>query len=194
MSFNETVVNLSVGHSVGSECLKNNVGRQKELLLMIDEFDHAVTVGQIMCSNCLCKQIFSDASHHDSVGREETTSIDEGWSLESNWIITFGLNQHSYDSLIAIDNKIASEFKTVLSISYQLLFCKLVQITEFTADHNGNVSEVDSNSLLWLIIKFTSNRCNQRSRVSQRSNSAFVWEHFVFLHLVLSISLWGSQF
>tara|TARA_B110001450_G_scaffold172660_1_gene161043 strand:- start:339 stop:764 length:426 start_codon:yes stop_codon:yes gene_type:complete len=107
IALDESVVDLNVGHF--SHGLEHHIAWNQEFLFVINELHHAVTVGQVMNGDCLSKHIVSHASHLNSICREETASVDESWSLESNWIVSFIHDQHSNNSFVTINDEISTE-------------------------------------------------------------------------------------
>lgn len=134
-----------------------------------------------MNGHCLSKHVVSNASHLNSIGREKTASIDESWSLESYRVISFAHDQHSNNSFVTINYEVSSKFITIFLSFGQFFLWKTMQIAEFTRDHNWNISKTNGDFLSWSIIDLPSDSCPQWSRVSQWSESTFIWQHFVIV-------------
>ena len=112
VSLHQPVVDLHISHL--TQGFQNNVGWNDKLLLLIRETDCAISIRKVMESKSLGKKIFSHTSHGDSIRSEKLASIDESSSHESHGVVSLSHDNHSYQSLITIDNEVTTKFSHVL--------------------------------------------------------------------------------
>lgn len=67
---------------------------------------------------CLCEEIISNTAHLNCIRCEQTTSVNETWSEESDWVVSLSHDQHTDKTLVAINNEIATELSHILLPSY----------------------------------------------------------------------------
>lgn len=73
-----------------------------------------------MQSHSLCKHVVSHATHLDSIRSEKLSSVHKAASFEGNRVVSLVHDQHADDSLVSIDNEIATEFMHVFFLGDQL--------------------------------------------------------------------------
>ena len=87
---------------------------------MVDELQRAVAITQVMQCDGLGKHIVSHASHLHRIWREELASVHEAASLKRDWVVSLVHDEHTDDSLITIDDEIATKLIHVLFLGDQL--------------------------------------------------------------------------
>ena len=117
--FHEPIVDLGIRNV--DHCFQNYVARQQKLLLVVDEFQHTISIGEIVQSDALSEHVLPDAPHLNCISGEKSASVYESWSLEGNWIISFVHNEHSSNFLISIYDEITSELETILLLLGEFL-------------------------------------------------------------------------
>ena len=130
VALDQSVVDHGVGRALWHECLEQDIRWNKELLLVIDELEDAVSVLLVMQSHSLSEHIISNTSHLHRIWREELRAVDEAASLESHWVVPLVHDQHTDDSLVAINDEVASELVHVLLGLDQLVLSHVVQVAE----------------------------------------------------------------
>lgn len=143
VAFDQAIIDVNVCGTLWQEGFEENVGRNKELLLLVDKLEGAVAIAQIMQSDSLGKHVVSDTPHLNSIRREELSTIDEAASFESNWVISLVHDEHSDDSFVTIDDEISSEFMHVFLLLNELLLRKAAQVAVFRRDHDGDLTNAD---------------------------------------------------
>ena len=75
-----------------------------------------------MQGDSLGEHVISNASHLDCIGCEELASIHEAAASEGHRVVPLVHNEHSNDSLVAIDNEVSAKLVHVLLLLDELLF------------------------------------------------------------------------
>ena len=121
VALDQSVIDVGICSTLGKQSLQEDVGRDEELLLLVDELECAVTIAQVVKRNRLSKHIISHASHLHSVGCEEFTSVNEAASRERHGVVPLVHDEHTNDSLITINDKVSAELMHVFLPLDQLL-------------------------------------------------------------------------
>lgn len=132
-----------------------------------------------MHSDCLSEHIFSNAPHLNGVSGEETTSVDEGWPLKGDWVVSLVHDQHSNDPLISIDDEVASELKSVFLSLGELFLGQAIEIAVLAPNHDWDFSQANGNFFFWLVIKLSSYSSIKWCLVGQRPEPALIGQHFI---------------
>ena len=117
-SLDKFVVNLDVGSSGrawGRQGLQQNVSRDEELLLLVNKLDATISISKVVDGEGLCVHVFTNTPHLYSVRCEETSSILEITSRETNGVISFAYDKHSHNLFVSVYNEISSKFVHVFS-------------------------------------------------------------------------------
>ena len=80
-----------------------------------------VSITQIVKCECLSEEIISNTSHLNCILSVEFSSVDKVRSHKGHWIVSLSHDEHSHDSLIAIDNEIASKLSHVFMLLNEFL-------------------------------------------------------------------------
>lgn len=175
VALDQSIVDVDISGTFGKQCFKKHICWDEELLLLVYEFERAVTVAQVMKSESLGEKVITDASHLHSVRCKELASIDEATSFESHWVVSLIHNEHADNSLIAIDNEVAAEFVHVFFFLDQLLFGCAAQIAVFRPHHDRNLTNADID-FLWVFIINSSTECRiERCLISERPHTTLSW-------------------
>ena len=86
-----------------------------QFLFQENDSEGARSIRQIVKSDCLREEIIPHTSHHHSVHRQILASIDKSRPCEGNREVSLLKNEHSHQSLISIDDEIASKLSQVFS-------------------------------------------------------------------------------
>ena len=81
---------------------------------MVNEFHHAVSVGEIVHRDGLGEHVFSNTPHLNGICREKAASVNESRSLKRNRVVSFVHDKHSGNLFITVDDEISTKFKTIL--------------------------------------------------------------------------------
>ena len=122
VALDKAIIDINVSGTLGQKSLQKDVGWDEELLLLVDKLKGAVAIAQVMQSDSLGKHVVSDTSHLDSVGCEELSTVDKAASFKGDGVVSLVHNEHSYDSLITIDDEVTTEFMHVFFLLNELLF------------------------------------------------------------------------
>mmetsp|Transcript_31722 Transcript_31722/g.48609 ORF Transcript_31722/g.48609 Transcript_31722/m.48609 type:complete len:318 (-) Transcript_31722:559-1512(-) len=114
IALHDSLVDLRVSYFLHG--LEHDVDWNEEFLLVVDKLHHAVTVGQVVDCDRLGEHVLTHAPHLYGVGREQTATVDEGWSLESDWVVSLVHNKHTHDTLVTVYDEVPSEFEAVLPL------------------------------------------------------------------------------
>lgn len=105
-----------------------------------------------MDSDCLGMHIISNTPHLNCIWSKEFTSVCEAASLESNWVVSFIHNEHTNDSLVSIDDKVATELMHVFFGRNQLVFCHAIKVAELGAHHYRDFTKFGAHSFNRLVV------------------------------------------
>lgn len=87
---------------------------------MVDELQRAVAVTQVVQCDGLGKHIVSHTADLHRIRREKLASIHEATSLKRDWVVSLVHDEHTDDTLITVDNEIATKLIHVLFLGDQL--------------------------------------------------------------------------
>ena len=173
VAFDQSIIDVDISGALGEQSLEQHVGRDQELLLLVDELERAVTVAQVVKCDRLGEHVIPDTPHLHGVGCEELASVDEAAARERHWVVPLVHDEHPDDALVAVDDEVAAELVHVLLLLDELLLGHAAQVTVLGANHDRNLTNADVN-LLWVLIINSSAKCRvQRRLVCQGAHTAF---------------------
>ena len=126
-----------------------------------------------MQSHCLSEHIVTNAAHLHCIGCEELAPIHEATTLKSDRIVALVHDQHADDTLITINNKVASKLVHVLLLGDQLGLGHASEVAVSRAHHHWDFTNADVDLLWVLVINATAESGIKRSLVSKRTQAAF---------------------
>ena len=152
VALDQPVIDVGICSTLGKQGFQEDVGGDKELLLLVDELECAVTITQVVKRNRLSKHIVSHAPHLHGVWREEFTSVDEAASRECHWVVPLVHDEHTNDSFITINDKVSTKLMHVLLPLDQLFLTQPTQVAILGANHHGNLTNANVDLLSVFIV------------------------------------------
>ena len=151
VAFDETVVNVDIGGTLWEQSLQQDVSWYQELLLLVDEFESAVTIAEVVKCDGLGKHVITHAAHLHGVRGEEFSTVDEAATLKGHWVVALVHNEHPNDPFITVDDEVAAELVHVLLLLDELSLGHATQVAILGGHHDGDLANANVN-FLWNFI------------------------------------------
>jgi len=125
---------------------------------MVDELQRAVTVAEIMQSHCLSEHVVAHTPHLHSVWGEKLATVHEASSFKGYWVVSLVHDEHANDTLISINDEVATELVHVFLALHELLFVEAIQVAVLRSHHDWDLADANVDFLGVLVVDAATQR------------------------------------
>lgn len=87
VALHQSVVNVDVRRALRQQRLQQHVSWNQKLLLVVDEFERAVAIAQVVQRDGLGKHVVSHAPHLHCIGCEEFSSVHKAAPFKRDGVV-----------------------------------------------------------------------------------------------------------